>query len=471
MVKRLSEFQFKAFPHAPRPEGFENFVEEQEWYSDDSQYTLGILFRDKIDDDWAYVLLQPASDLLYRAVQVESSFSGMGVAREKLIDAVDQAAQDFKMNGANRFRSKLPIPMSPIDPFELIVPEAKLNPVFQLVASLEGYEPAREMIKEVFSSYIYYDANFIEQFQTTGFDARIWELYLHAYLIDSGFSIQPSESPDFIVSRLGNTIAIEAVTANPTQGLNPANAREVYSSTGLLAPPFDRLIDKLDGRFEYKQEDFVPIKLGSALFSKLKKRYWTSNSIKDRPIILAIETFHDEASLHYSSSALSTYLYGYRHHHIYDNKGNLIVIPRKVDTHHFAGKSIPSGFFHQAESENISAVLFSNSGTVSKFNRMGQQGTYHNPRLTLIRIGTCCDPDPDSAVPLVFRYKVGDPNFREWWGQGLEMFHNPDALHPISNDLFPNIAHHRCRNGQVYTEAPFFQPIASTTLNLQPYAH
>jgi hypothetical protein len=34
-------------------------------------------------------------------------------------------------------------------------------------------------------------------------------------------------------------------------------------------------------------------------------------------------------------------------------------------------KVIPSGFFDLPGPENVSAVLFSNSGTISKFNRMG----------------------------------------------------------------------------------------------------
>ena len=471
MVKSLTEFQFKAFPHPSRPEVFDYLVEEHEWYCDDSQSTLGVLFRDKTDNDWGYVVLQPAPDLVYRAVKAKGSFDEIRLARDELIDAIDHATHEFKMSSATTLSSEVPTFNTLKDPFYPVAPKSKLNPVFNIVANLESYKPARGMIREVFSSYIYHDDNFIEQFQTTGFDARTWELYLHAYLIDSGFSIQPSVSPDFVVSRLENTVAIEAVTANPTQGLHPAYLRELYSSTRLLTPPFDRHIDKLDGGFEYKQEDFVPIKLGSALFSKLQKRYWDSSNVANMPIIFAIETFHDEASLHYSSSALSTYLYGYRHYPIYNDKGNLVVVPRKVDSHHFAGKSIPSGFFCQAGAEHVNAVLFSNSGTISKFNRMGQQGSYHNSRLTLIRIGTCYDPDPDSAVPLTFRYKVGDPKFIEWWGQGLEMFHNPDALHPISNDLFPNIARHRFRNGQIYTEPPLFQPIASTTLNLQSSAN
>ena len=459
MVKRLTEFQFKAFPHAPRPIGFDLLVEEYEWYSDDCQYTLGVLLLDKIDNDWAYAILQPSPDSGFSAVTVDHSIDERKVARAELLAAIDGVSQNF-------VRSTVQSTTRLVDPFTPVVPPSKLNPLFSLVSSHEGYSPARGMIREVFGAYTDRDGNFLEQFQTTGFDARIWELYLYAYLVDSGFSIQPSVSPDYIVSRLGSKVAIEAVTANPTQNATANRSQRAYSSTKLLAFPSDRVLPELDGSFEYKREDFVPIKLGSALYSKLQKRYWESANMGNIPIILAIESFHEEASLHYTSSALATYLYGFRHSYIYDLDGRLIVIPRKVDSHTFAGKTIPSGFFSLPEADNISAVLFSNSGTISKFNRMGQQGRYFNPRLTLFRSGICYDFDVDAAVPDRFSYKVGDPDFLEWWGQGLELFHNPDALHPVDRDLVPDISHHRFEDGLVLTEGPPFQPFASITYDI-----
>ena len=138
-------------------------------------------------------------------------------------------------------------------------------------------------------------------------------------------------------------------------------------------------------------------------------------------------------------------------------------MPEKVETHVFGGKSVPSGFFFLPDAQHVSAVLFSNSGTVSKFNRMGQQGLYHHPDVRIIRNGICYNPDPDASAPYKFTYEVGDPNFIESWGQGLEMFHNPIAVNPVDRSLFPDIAHHRFENGMVYTEAPDFHPISSIT--------
>ena len=462
MVRQLSKNQFQDFPHPPRPDFFDSIVEEREWYSCDEENTLGVVFRDKIDDDWAYVVLQLGDDSLFRCVSVETDFEDINSARDGLLVEIAQISREFKRAGGDKFATDT----ESKDPFVPIISPAKLNSLFKIVANMDSYTPARGMIREIFNSYVDYDGNFVEQFQTTGFDSRIWELYLYAYLTDSGFSIQPSVSPDFVVSKENQTIGIEAVTANPTQGLADYQPQKANSSVRLIAPPFDSKLPNLDSAFEYKQKDYVPIKLGSALYSKLKKRYWNISNMHDKPVILAIETFHEEAALHYTSSALCTYLYGFRHPYIWSADGNLVMIPQKVYSHSFGGKSIPSGFFYLPESDHISAVLFSNSGTVSKFNRMGQQDFYHNYRIKLIRFGDYYNPDPNAVTPLPFVYEVGDPDCFEWWGQGLEMFHNPQAIHPVDRSLFPDITHHSFKNGFIYTQPTFFHPIASMTLNV-----
>ena len=464
LVECLTKFQFLAFPHHQRPPLFDHLVEEHEWYSDDDQSTLGVLFRDKVDDDWAYVVMQPGATSLFECVAVNVSFEEKDIAQRDLLSDIERISSELREGGGTDVRANLRRSATPNDPFVPIVPVSRLNPSFTTVMKLGAYSPARGMIREVFSSYVDRDGNFVEQFQTTGFDSRIWELYLHAYLLDSGFNIHSSISPDFVVSRGSVILGIEAVTANPTQ--TPDSQPMVNTPLGrILTSQSDVIFPDLDEPFAYKQHDFVPIKLGSALYSKLKKRYWENPKITGLPLIFAIETFHDETSLHYSSSALSTYLYGYRHSYIWDSNGNLVIVPEKVTSHTFAGKRIPSGFFHLPHSEHVSAVLFSNSGTISKFSRMGQQGAFRNPNIEIFRVGTCHNPDPSAAEPSKFKYRVGDPEFEEWWGQGLEMFHNPNALHPIDPETFPEIVHHWFEESKVYTVGPGFLPFASVTIN------
>ena len=332
---------------------------------------------------------------------------------------LERASLELKEYGRTDVRANLTRSIEPCDPFVPVVPPAKFNQLFGIVANMDRYSPAKQMIREVFSSYKDRDGNFVEQFQTTGFDARIWELYLHAYFIDSGFSLLPTVSPDYIVSKGETKIGIEAVTVNPTQAVGPGYMPSPHTSTRLLSHPSRSNIPEFSGDFVYKEDDFVPIKLGSALYSKSQKRYWDLPGMEGVPVVFAIETFHEEGSLHYSSSGLATYLYGYRHSCLWDADGHLLIVPQKVEVHTFGGKTIPSGFFFQPGTDRVSAVLFSNSGTVSKFNRMGQQGPFFNPTLRLFRFGICYDQDPTATQPLRFGYEVGDPTFSRMVGTGF----------------------------------------------------
>jgi len=45
------------------------------------------------------------------------------------------------------------------------------------------------------------DGNFVEQFQTTGFDPRLWELYLFATFTELGFAHEDGVAvPDLLLS-------------------------------------------------------------------------------------------------------------------------------------------------------------------------------------------------------------------------------------------------------------------------------
>ncbi len=58
-------------------------------------------------------------------------------------------------------------------------------------------------------------------------------------------------------------------------------------------------------------QNVYPIKFGSPLFSKMKKKYWEQEHVKGQPFILAIEDFHQPGSMVWTASALEVYLYGY----------------------------------------------------------------------------------------------------------------------------------------------------------------
>ena len=48
----------------------------------------------------------------------------------------------------------------------------------------------------------------------------------------------------------------------------------------------------------------------------------------------------------------------------------------------------------------------------------------------------------------------------------MEMFHNPDALHPVDPLLFSDIVHHHLKGNLVVTDDPAFQIFNSMTFNI-----
>jgi hypothetical protein len=59
-------------------------AEENGWFSDETYSFLGVVIRDKIDNDWSYVVLARDQQFQFRAVEVESSLSSRDEARMKL---------------------------------------------------------------------------------------------------------------------------------------------------------------------------------------------------------------------------------------------------------------------------------------------------------------------------------------------------------------------------------------------------
>jgi hypothetical protein len=175
--------------------------------------------------------------------------------------------------------------------FTPIVPENKLHPTFAKVIEWPGAAPARAMLDQIYQQFEDPDGNFLEQFQTTGFDQRYFELYLFAYLSRSNFTINRGyENPDFLVTRGTITVAIEATTANPPQ-------------TGPLEKYGKKITELNYEELKEYQNHELPIRMGSPLFSKLKKKYWEKEHCKGLPFVVAIEAFHDDESLTFSDAA------------------------------------------------------------------------------------------------------------------------------------------------------------------------
>lgn len=444
-MQPISRLRFDALAGYSRDPRAVLLAEEIGWFAEADERVLGILVRDRIDNDFGGLVLAPDRKGRYRWVHGTEFCPTPRRAQVLLSDALrhiaQQRSEDYHQGDeAGR----------PLNFFTPMVPDDRLHPSFRRLALDEHYSPAKEIMQAMMRYYEDPDRNFVEQFQTTGFDARLWELYLFAAFVELGHSIARIHAvPDFTCEGLGGKFCVEAVTVNPT--LKDGNPIPVE---------MPRTLEEIDAFLHH----YMPIKFGSSLTSKLGKRYWERPNVAGKPLVFAIQDFHMPGSMVWTGTALPVYLYDVRARSRRSDKGELEVWFEPVQTHRWGGKEIPSGFFNLEGAEHVSAVLFSTSGTISKFNRMGWLAGFGCRRLLMRRIGTAFRHDRNADTPLPFDLDVTDPTYRESWAEGLSMFHNPRALHPIPLEWLPGIAHDRFLDGQIISDIPSFHPYGSVTL-------
>ncbi|MBI4269038.1 MAG: hypothetical protein HY615_01785 [Candidatus Rokubacteria bacterium] len=445
-MRPLSLVRFNALAAYARAPMATALSEEMAWFEHDSERVLGAVARDVIDDDFAGVVFARDRRGRFRAVWVtgfEPTRRRAQALLRREMERLALAPDEEYYQGDEKADA--------LDFFTPRTDRTRLHRHFLALTEAEYFSAARGIIEPMMHWYEDPDGNFIEQFQTTGFDARLWELYLFAVFAEMSYRIERVHAvPDFVCAGLLGTFAVEAMTVNPTQD----------AAGGPVPPPPRRTPEELAAFVS----QYMPIKFGSTLTSKLAKKYWERLSARGKPLLFAIQDFSGPGSMVYTHSALAPYLYGYNWESHYDGDGRLVVTPKKIATHRWGAKEIPSGFFDLPGAENVSAVLFSNSGTISKFNRMGVLAGFGSKRLVLTRKGTAYNHDRDSVEPTSFEHVVGGPGYRETWGEGLNVFHNPKAVHPLDPEMLPDAAHLRLRgDGLMASVTPEWHPFGSIT--------
>jgi hypothetical protein len=152
-----------------------------------------------------------------------------------------------------------------VDFFAPRVQQRRLHSNFRRLSHGEEFSAAREMITEIMRWYEDTDGNFIEQFQTTGFDARAWELYLFAALVEVGLQVsRPKPAPDMLARGLRGEFALEATTINPTMS----------GGKRAVSPPMPHNRSDFDDYIE----NYLPIRYAGPLTDKRKREYWTMST-------------------------------------------------------------------------------------------------------------------------------------------------------------------------------------------------
>jgi len=396
---------------------------EREWYSEQNEKVLGVIVQDAADDDFLCIVLGRDRIGRYRAVHLSPFVPSIDTARMGLPNLLtDWGARDpreYEQGDENRQQMDFFTPRHPAE---------GLNPTFAKLVSEEGYSPARGIIEAMMFYFEDPDGNFVEQFQSTAFNARLWELYLFALLAEERSLIDRTHpAPDYLFSGISGEAFIEAVTVNPSG---------VRRETGYPKDPADR---------ENYLKKYLPKKFGRSLRDKLGRRYWEKPYIGQRPIILAIADFHYPQSMTLSQPSLKAYLYGRWIDTQRDQAGRLPIEPQRIAEHSRATKRVRSGFFNLPDAQNISAVVSVSEDTIAKFNRMGLRAGFGSRRVHMTATGKRYREHPTIAAPEEFDIDVTAPSYQEYWIDGLQVYHNPKAAIPLSINMFSGATHHFLR--------------------------
>jgi len=109
---------------------------------------------------------------------------------------------------------------------------------------------------------------------------------------------------------------VEATTINPTFHVD---------GRPVPGPPAETQQERL-----LVVREYLPIRYAGPLTTKLAKRYWEHPHAADKPLVFAIQDFHEPMSMVWSRSALPIYLYGYDHDTRREPDGSLTIVPRRV---------------------------------------------------------------------------------------------------------------------------------------------
>ena len=350
------------------------------------------------------------------------------------------------------------------DPPEPLKPGTKRRPLlldlagrtpndhFALLTRSLNHRPALLALGEVYLAMPRPDDNFVPDFQTANFDARLWELYLLAAFREQGITVfQDLPSPDFRIERQGHAAHVEAVTANAAgeraEAFSPPQAAPEDLRERLLGAPAERF--------------------AKTLRSKLQRDYHRLPHVSSGPFALALADFHAPSSMTWSREALPSYLYGFLPQ-ITDGPEARLAVAIPVDR--LVGpQGLRAGLFRDPAMSFLSAIICSNAATLAKFNRMGFLAGWRPPDLTMRREGILFDRTPGALTGVPFDLDILSDDYAalwqpygEQWCVELEVYHNPLAAHPFAFDLLPGATHWFEVDGEIVCSTIWKQQVLSS---------
>lgn len=443
-VAPIAKLRFDALAGYARAPATVLLFDEIGWFATADERVLAILVHDRTDDDFGFVVLARDERRRFRAIDADHSFGTEAAATDELFA---QLKRQHALPDEAYHQGDTADP--PTDFFASGTPSDQLHPNFKILANERRYSPARGIIEAMMHYHEDADGNFVQQFQTSAFDARIWELYLFATFTELGYA-RDSEHvvPDLVLSGVRGSFAIEATSANPPQ----------------VGEPW-RMPATRNGRRAYV-ENYIPIKLARRLTEKLRRDppYWAEPGLEELPFVLAIQDFHFRGAMQLITAAATEYVFGVRH--MIGPQGLRI---QRIAEHRYGNASVRSGFFGLDGAENVSAVIVNPHGTLPKFNRLGYLAGFGDRKIRMIRTGIRRgELDPNGPFPKPFRQVVHSTGYSESWVEGMVVLHNPHAARPLDPALIPGAAHEFLQpDGRILSMLPIFHPFtAMTSINV-----
>jgi hypothetical protein len=300
--------------------------------------------------------------------------------------------------------------------FEPIVKEAQQHPNFRsLLLRRNGY--TFDVLQDWARGFVDRDGKFVHEFQTT-FNSSFWELYVFAVLKKYGLTVDFSKAtPDFYVS--SHNFNIEATIASNAQHGAPEHF--LWNMD---------LIPKDINEFNRK----CILRLANSLTGKHRKyleSYAALEHVRDRPFVVAVTNFDQPFSFMAAQRPIEAVVLGHyvdEERYIQAGRPNGGLDGEDLErVFKDSGSPVELGLFKSPAYKEISAVIFNGCATMGKVRAL------------------CSDPsDGIEFAALRLNPKSDQPHlikqpkrlYQESLVDGLRIYHNPFATHPLDPTIF-----------------------------------
>lgn len=241
-----------------------------------------------------------------------------------------------------------------MDLFSTKIATNKLHVNFKAIYKDPKLAPVREVIQSWGRGLLERSgeqAKFVNEFQTT-FNSAMWELYLNEMFIRLGYSIDyTKDSPDFCVTTpSGYQFNVEAMVSDKP---HKPPASEVFSEARFKHQSTLKLL----GKIKDKHDLFTGV-------NGKKFPYGTMDHVAGKPFVLALAPFDSDQSLSQNNTIINRVLFGIEEPTMRDivngKQRKVLSIKKNEDT------ELPLGIFTNDSYKEISAVVFSTTGTYGK---------------------------------------------------------------------------------------------------------